>query len=90
MSLAELARRKIEDDLKILEDNLVFANTKLQDALRELDWQLKESAATLFGHKRKPNHKQRCWDNSRDLETAHVRIAKCKKDLFHFKMKHGE
>ena len=90
MSLAELARRRIEDNLKILEDNLALANVKLQDALRELDWQLKESAATLFGHKRKPNYKQRCWDNSRDLDAAHAAIAKAKKDLFQHKLKHGE
>ena len=90
MGLAELARRKIEDNLKILEDNLALANVKLQDALRELDWQLKESEATLFGHKRKPNHKERCAANSITLADAHAAIAQAKKDLFQHKLKHGE
>ena len=77
-------------DRQILEDALADANKLLQDALRELDSQLKESAATLFGHKRAPNYKERCYANAKALDNAHDEIAKAKKDLFHFKMKHGE
>ncbi|MHA1287423.1 MAG: hypothetical protein ACTSPB_08470 [Candidatus Thorarchaeota archaeon] len=77
-------------DRQILDDALANANKLLQDALRELDFQLKESAATLFGHKRKPKYKERCYANAKALDNAHDEIAKAKKDLFHFKMKHGE
>jgi len=77
-------------DKQILEGKLIGAERLLQSALRDLDYQLKESAATLFGHKRGPNYKERCHANAKALDEAHDEIAKAKKDLFHFKMKHGE
>ncbi len=90
MSLDELRLRAIEDEKLSLDDAMRNAQTLLQAALRELDHLLKESAATLFGHERRPNHKERVWANSDALNEAHDEIAKAKKDLFQFKLKHGE
>jgi len=74
----------------ILEGKLIGAERLLASALRDLDHQLKEAAATLWGHERGPNYKERCAENARDLDEAHDEIAKCKKDLFQFKLKHGD
>jgi len=81
---------ELGEDFDILEDNLKKANESLQAALKVLDYQLKESAATLFGHKRGPNFKERCAENSIALDTAHDEIEKATKDLFQFKLRHSE
>lgn len=73
-----------------LEKGLASAEKKLVDALRELDRLLKESAATLFGHERGPNHKERVTANTKALDDAHDEIEKCTKNLFQFKLKHGD
>ena len=81
---------ELSNDRDILEAALANANELLQAALKELDFQLKESAATLWGHERRPNHKERCKANSIALDEAHDEIEKCNKKLFQFKLKHGE
>ena len=81
---------ELGEDFDILEAALASANALLQAALKELDIQLKESAATLFGHDRKPNYKERCWANAKALDDAHDEIGKATKDLFQFKLRHGD
>ncbi len=90
MSIKESVLRSKENELYSLDQSLANAKIDLQDALRELDFQLKESAATLFGHKRGPNYKERCAANAKALDAAHDGIAIAKKGLFQFKLKHGE
>jgi len=84
MTLGEIVNKR-QLDLR-----LEKAEAELQSALRVLDYLLKESAATLFGYERKPNHKERCYANAKSLDVAHEKIEKCKKELFQFKLKHGE
>jgi len=81
---------ELRDDLETLKGNLTKAEKRLQDALRELDFLLKESASTLFGHKREPFHSERVTANAEALDAAHDDIAERKKALFQFKLKHGE
>ncbi len=81
---------ELGEDFDILEGNLKNAKKSLQAALTELDHQLQESTATLFGHKREPNHKERCAATGIALDAAHNDIAKATKDLFQFKLRHGE
>lgn len=82
--------RRLHSDFITLIFLLSEAEDSLQAALKELDLQLKESADTLFGHDRKPNYKKHCAANAKALDEAHNEIEKCTKDLFQFKLKHGE
>lgn len=77
-------------DKQILEDKLVVANIGLEKALSILDNLLKESTCFAYGFAREPRHPQRCAENGKALDAAHADIAKCKKDLFQFKLIHGE
>jgi hypothetical protein len=81
---------ELQTDRQLLEDALANANENLQAALRELDNLLKESAATLWGYARGPNHKERVRANSIALDAAHDEIESANKALFRFKLKHGE
>jgi len=88
---AEIDRAfELGEDFDILEGNLKNANKSLQAALKELDHQLQESTATLYGHKRGPNHKERCAATGIALDKAHDEIAKANKDLFQFKLRYNE
>ena len=77
-------------DKQILEDKIVVANIGLEKALSVLDHLLQESTCFAYGFAREPRHPQRCAENGKALDVAHTDIAKCKKDLFQFKLKHGE
>ncbi len=81
---------ELRDDLRTIEHSLQKAKEELQTGLKELDFLLKESAATLFGHARGPNHKERVSVNSKSIDVAHEKIEKCEKALFQFKLRHGE
>ena len=81
---------ELREDFDTLRFNRVKAEKGLQDALRELDFLLKESASTLFGHEREPFHSERVTANAEALDKAHDEIEKCDKALFQFKLKHGE
>jgi hypothetical protein len=90
MSLHVDGLSELLTDRQILEGYLAGAERSLQAALRELDHLLQESTCSAYGFAREPYHKERCVANGEALSDAHEDIAKCKKDLFHFKMKHGE
>ena len=81
---------ELVEDLDNLNENLAAAQNELQNELKKLDYLLKESAATLFGHERGPNHSERVTANAKALDDAHDEIEKCNKVLFQFKLKHGD
>ena len=81
---------ELGEDFDDLEENLAAAQNELQNELKKLDYLLKESAATLFGHERGPNHSKRVHANAKALDDAHNDIAKATKDLFQFKLRYSE